>query len=306
MGLKQSLRAVVFGLLALILAAPAAAAFPGRNGDLAYGWSEVYEPDVGPSWSYVKAVRLIAPRGGDPRTVTGCDETVTAIDGPPPGPPTVGCVSATYANPAVRADGARIAFDNGAALALVDADGSDLRVLPSHSGGDGEPAFSAAGGRLAFSTDEDGIWIRNLATDAVLRATRHGADPDWSSRNWIAFERGGQIWRIRPGGRGLEQLTRRGGISPAWSPHGTKLAFVRHGTIVVLDLRTRRLGRAFGGNSPVDLAWSPDGRRVAWTTFDGSLQTARIGGADMRTLVTGGVGGTYNLGVAGLDWAPRR
>ena len=165
--------------------------------------------------------------------------------------------------------------------------GGAVATLPAHSEDDGEPAFSAAGGRgllrgpsVATGAARRGIWVRNLATGAVTQVTRRGTDPEWSSRNWIAFEHGGQIWRVRPGGRGLEQLTGRGGISPAWSPDGTKLAFVRHGTIVVLDLRTRRLARAFGGNSPVDLAWSPDGRRLAWTSFDGSLYTARTNGAE--------------------------
>ena len=281
---------------------PATAAFPGRNGDIVYGWSEIDEPDVGPSWRYEKAIRLIAPGGGTPRTVTGCEQTLP-VQAPEPART---CASQVFANPAVSRDRPTIAFDNGASLALVDPDGSDLRVLPSHSGDDGEPAFSAAGGRLAFSADDDGIWLRDLATNAVRRVTQRGADPDWSSRNWIAFARGGQIWRVRPGGRGLEQLTRRGGISPAWSPHGTKLAFVRHGTIVVLDLRTRRLARAFGGNSPVDLAWSPDGLRIAWTSFDGSLYTARTDGTGMRSVVAGGVNGTSNLSTAGLDWQPRR
>jgi Tol biopolymer transport system component len=150
------------------------------------------------------------------------------------------------------------------------------------------------------------IFVRNLATGAATQVAQRGRDPAWSSRNWIAFVRGGQIWRVRPGGRDLEQLTRRGGISPAWSPHGTKLAFVRHGTITVLDLRTRRLARAIGGNSPVDLAWSPDGRSLAWTSFDGGLFAARTNGTGMRSLVTGGVNGTMSFGAAGLDWAPRR
>lgn len=298
----KPLRALLLGLLALVLATPAAEAFAGRNGEIVYGWSEIQEPDVGPSWLYVKAIRLTAPGGGQPRTVVGCAQTLP-VQAPDPART---CVRQVFADPAVSRDRARIAFDNGASLALVDPDGSDLQPLPAQSADDGEPAFSAAGGRLAFSAANDGIWIRDLATDAVRQVTRRGADPEWSVRNWIAFERDGQIWRVRPGGRGLDQLTRRGGISPAWSPHGTKLAFVRHGTIVVLDLRTGRLGRAFGGNSPVDLAWSPDGRRIAWTSFDGSLYTARTDGTGMRSVVAGGTGGTYNLSTAGLDWQPRR
>jgi hypothetical protein len=301
----------LLALLALALPVPAASAFAGANGDVVYGWSELDEPDVGPFWHTAKAIRLIAPGGGAFRTVVGCDQRLPIAA--PEAART--CAREVFVDPTVARDTARIAFDNGAVLALVDPDGTDLELLPARSPDDGEPAFSAGGGRLAFSAGPSvsgsdaasrGIWVRNLATGAVTQVVQRGRDPVWSSRNWIAFVRGGQIWRVRPGGRGLEQLTRRGGISPAWSPHGTKLAFVRHGTISVLDLRTRRLARAIGGNSPVDLAWSPDGRRLAWTSFDGGLFTARTNGTGMRTLVTGGVNGTMSFGAAGLDWAPRR
>jgi Tol biopolymer transport system component len=301
--------AILLAFAALAVAAMPAGAFPGRNGELAYGWSQLDEPELGP-FRYVKAIRLVAPRGGAPGTVTGCEAAVPTGVAPAPG-----CLAATYADPSFPADGLRIAYDGGAAIALVATAGGAVTTLPAHSPDDGEPAFSAAGGRLAFSAGPSasgpdarrrGIWVRNLATGAVTPVTSRGTDPAWSARNWIAFTRGGQVWRVRPGGAGLEQLTRRGGISPAWSPHGTKLAFVRHGTIVVLDLRTRRLARAIGGNSPVDLAWSPDGRRLAWTSFDGSLYTARTDDTGTRTLVAGGTGATYNLSTVGVDWRPLR
>ena len=302
---------LLVALAALAVAAPTASAFAGRNGDLVYGWSAIDEPDVGSFWRATKAIRLISPSGGDPRTVVGCDQRLPIAA--PEAART--CSREVFADPTVARDTARIAFDNGASLALVDPDGSDLQVLPAQSPDDGEPAFSAGGRRLAFSAGPSvsgpdaasrGIWVRNLATGAVTPVAQRGSDPAWSSRNWIAFVRGGQIWRARPGGRGLEQLTRRGGISPAWSPHGTKLAFVRHGTIVVLDLRTHRLAHAIGGNSPVDVAWSPNGRSLAWTSFDGGLYVSRTNGAELRGLFAGGVNGTMSFGAAGLDWQSRR
>src|SRR4051812_18145093 len=110
------LRTVLVGLLALAIAAPAAHAFAGRNGDIVYGWSEIDEPDVGPSWLYVQAIRLIAPLGGTPRTVAGCEQTL-----PEQAPDAARtCVRQVFADPTVSRDRARIAFDNGDALALVD------------------------------------------------------------------------------------------------------------------------------------------------------------------------------------------
>jgi dipeptidyl aminopeptidase/acylaminoacyl peptidase len=297
-------------LAALAAAAPAAHAFAGRNGDVAYGWSQLDEPELGP-FRYVNAIRLIAPGGGAPRTVTGCEQTV-GVGAPLP---TVGCLFETFRDPAFAPSGARLAFDHGAALALVDADGRHLTELPAHSADDGEPAFSALGGRLAFSAGpsaagpdaaQRGIWVRDLARGGMRLVTARGTHPAWSSRNWIAFERRGQIWRVRPGGRGLRRLTGRGGSDPAWSPHGTRLAFVRRDAIVVLTLATGRLRRVARDTGADDLAWSPNGRRIAYTTSDGSLLTIRTDGRGVRTLVQGGTNATQNLAALGVDWQPLR
>jgi Tol biopolymer transport system component len=311
MGLALPLRAVVVGLLALAIAAPAADAFTGRNGNLVYGWSQLDEPDVGPSWHYVEAIRSIAPRGGEPRTVTGCDQTLP-VQAPEP---VRTCVLQVFADPAVSRDGVRIAFDHGTSLALVNPDGSDLQVLPAQSADDGEPAFSAAGGRIAFSAgfhstgsggDGRAIWIRDIARGTARRAFG-GTDPAWSSRNWIAFESNDtdEIWMARPGGRGMRRLT-SDGSEPAWSPHGRKLAFARGRSILVLDLATRRVRRVERGVDATDLAWSPDGRRLAYTLFDGGVWTVRIDGTRARELVPGGVNGTSSFGAAGVDWQPLR
>jgi WD40 repeat protein len=298
-------------IITLLATAPSAWAFAGRNGDVVYGWSELEEPDVGPTWLYVEAIRLIAPSGGTPRTVTGCEQTLP-LQAPEPART---CAAQVFADPSVSRDRARVAFDNGASIALVDPDGSDLQVLPATSADDGEPAFSAAGGRIAFSAgfqatgsggDGRSIWIRDLAGGAARLAIRGGVDPAWSARNWIAYVSpdAEEIWMARPGGRRARRLA--SGSEPAWSPHGTKLAYVRGHSIRVLDLATRRIRVVERGVSPTDLAWSPDGRRLAYALFDGGIETVRLDGTGVRTVVTGGVGGTYNLAVAGLDWAPRR
>jgi hypothetical protein len=306
-------RLAVVGLAALLaaLAAAPAGAFAGRNGAIVYGWSEVDEPDVGPSWRYVEAIRLISPGGGEPMTVAGCEQTL-AVQAPLVERT---CASQVFADPTVSRDRPLIAFDNGRSLAVVNPDGSNLRVLPAASADDGEPAFSAAGGRIAFSAgphatgsggDGRAIWIHDLARGTTRRAFG-GTDPAWSSRNWIAFEREDtdEIWMARPGGRGVRRLT-SSGHEPAWSPHGTKLAFVRGRSIRVLDLATRRVRVVERGVDATDLAWSPDGRRLAYTLFDGGLETARTDGTHVRELVAGGVSATSSFGPVGVDWQPNR
>ncbi len=280
------------------------AASPGRNGSVAYGWSASDEDTLGP-YHYVKAIRLVGPR----KLVTGCDHVVP--EGADPSGDS--CLAATYMDPAFSRTGRLIAFDNGASIALVNPDGSDLRVLPATSEDDSEPAFSAAGSRIAFSAgfrptgsggDGRSIWIRDLVRGTIRLAIRGGVDPTWSARNWIAYVSpdAEQIWMARPGGRHARRLA--DGSAPEWSPHGTKLAYVYRNTIRVLDIPTRRSHIVERGVSPTDLAWSPDGHRIAYTTFDGGISTVGTNGRGARELVQGGVGGTYVYEAIGVDWQP--
>jgi Tol biopolymer transport system component len=309
--MRPVLAALAVALVALALASAPVAGFAGRNGPVVYGWSELDEPEVGPSWHYAKGIRLIAPNGrGRPLTVAGCEQTLP-VQAPIPDRT---CVARLFADPAVSRDRPLIAFDHGAALALVNLDGSGLRLLPATSEDDSEPAFSAPGGRIAFSAgrrssgsggDGRSIWVRDLTRGRARLAIRGGVDPAWSSRNWIAYVSpdAEEIRMARPGGRGDRRLA--DGFHPTWSPHGTKLAFVSRDAIRVLDLATHRVRRVEGRVDATDLAWSPDGRRIAYTLFDGGVWTVRADGREARQVVAGGAGATSSRQAAGLDWPPR-
>ena len=108
------------------------------------------------------------------------------------------------------------------------------------------------------------------------------------------------------------RLTHRGGLSPSWSPHGTKLAFVRlsrseprgddRGDVYLVrrdGSGLRRLTRR-GGYSP---AWSPDGRWIAFIR-DGDLYLVRTTGRRPRRLVDELGPDGYGLGpqVTSVDW----
>lgn len=121
---------------------------------------------------------------------------------------------------------------------------------------------------------------------------RNGYDPDWSSRNRIAFVRSqGQgfrtrqdIYSIRPDGDGLRRITRDGcSTDPSWSPSGRRLLITRFcrgefGTYLMnADGTARRLVIPRGNNA----VWSPDGKRIAFGRGN-RLYTADADGGDKR------------------------
>ena len=79
---------------------------------------------------------------------------------------------------------------------------------------------------------------------------------------------------VRPDGSGARLLIRNG-RSPAWSPDGRRLAFVRSGNVFVMNANGRgvqRLTRRGTDDSP---AWSTDGRRIAFVRAIGQGDSQR-------------------------------
>jgi Tol biopolymer transport system component len=86
--------------------------------------------------------------------------------------------------------------------------------------------------------------------------------------------------------------------TPAWSPDGMRIAFVRFyddpydADIYVRDLRTDSVVRLTDtpGTGEFDPAWSPDGARIAFTRFDaanGNVMTVAEDGGDERYAAQG-------------------
>lgn len=104
----------------------------------------------------------------------------------------------------------------------------------------------------------------------------------------LALTRAGDIHTIRADGTGARLLLRQA-YSPAWSPDGSKLAFVsgRSGDeeiyVANADGRgVRRLTRSAGPD--VSPAWSSDGRQLAWSR-KGEIWRMSANGANQRRLV---------------------
>jgi Tol biopolymer transport system component len=196
--------------------------------------------------------------------------------------------------PLFSPDGRRIVFvRNRSELWVMNADGSGQRklassaVAPSWSPDSRLLAYVGAGSKLVFAR-----------LDGSARfVVRGGASPYWSPNgSLIAFSREARdridLVVVRSDGHGLRTV-RRGARPLGWSPRG-EIAFTYGsgvGLIGVNGRHARRLLRSV----PYTLAWSPDGRRLAFVDEEG-LHVASASGRTIRRLPP--------KGAASPTWSP--
>jgi Tol biopolymer transport system component len=136
--------------------------------------------------------------------------------------------------------------------------------------------------------------------------------PRWSpTGRWILFEEGSPAgvftWRVRPDGSRARRLVR--GSRYSWAPSGRRFAYADGPD--VWSVRPSGRGRRLLARGPVDsvvasVAWSPDGRRIAFVrqvpadAHDTStvLTIPARGGRQRRQF-----GGDRFIGF--IDWQPR-
>jgi Tol biopolymer transport system component len=228
-------------------------------------------------------------------------------------------------SPSWSADGRRLAFRAetaaGDRLYLIDADGSNEREwrLPGHPEG---LAWSPGGRRIAYSggaTDDENtagdIYVANAdGTDRqrVSGRPRYTNEfPSWSGggrRLTFASTHGAlgderALWLVKVDGTGRRLLASAGAHS-SWRPNGRQIvfssarrargAFRRLWTVTPAGARSRPL-RSLSGEFP---AWSPDGRRLAFTAPSGGIGITDARGLHPRRIVS-------RLGFAGWPaWRP--
>ena len=285
-------RLAVLSLVALAVlatAAPAHATFPGEDGRIAAAAKgDVFR-------AIITLPAMGSGRGRDVRFLRDCQLTES-------GQPDSGDCSIQYRSPSWAPGGRRLAFDSGAAVALVNSDRSGYRLFNAVTSDDGEPAYAPGASALAFTGrvgSRRDLYVRRTAGGTARSIVRRAASPDWSSANRIAFVRSGTIYSVTPRGGQLRTIAR--GSAPSWSPSGRSIAFARGGGIYVAradGTGLRRVVRCSGCRTP---AFSPTGRMLVYKK-NGLVVARARDGKRLRTIIEDVRGG---FDASEPSWQPR-
>jgi Tol biopolymer transport system component len=193
-----------------------------------------------------------------------------------------------FGEPVVSPDGTKVLLARRGVTVVTLATGTSKRL---GAGEESSAAWSPDGKHVVFSGREgNGLYLADVdggRTRTLLRRS-FTATPAWSpDGKWIAFVR--QIGDgpletdlVNPDGTGLRRLSR---YAPdrnlSWSRDG-KLAFIGGrgdeslSHLVVIHVRSRRVRVARSRLAGGTVAWSPDGRTIAYSAANGLSDAAAI------------------------------
>ena len=181
-------------------------------------------------------------------------------------------------------------------------------------------------GNIAYSTRSGDIWVMNANGSGRHRITRSGRgidfDPDFSpDGRRIVFRTSRGRYASDPHGIGLEGIfvvnvrmrrerqiqPRTGGLFPAWSPNGRKIAFSglprRGATVDTIHLMNPDGSHVVDLGAPGECAtWSPDSSKIMYCSHRGdgnwAVWVMNADGSNRRQLTQ-----LYGAGDP-IDWLP--
>ena len=222
------------------------------------------------------------------------------------------------AQAAFPGDNGKIAFVRGGDMYTMDADGDPQTNLTSGNGGT-DPAWSADGSKLAFVRSGD-IYVMNAdgpgEPSNITNSSKNECSPTWSPDGTkIAYSATTETCRYSTQAEFLSNLQDifvsnvdgsgepvnltnlyRGEADPAWSPDGTKIAFVRQSycdsdqgcssgrfthrifTMNATD-GSNQLQRTDSAVNSTFPDWAPNGARIAFSSA-GVIYTMDFDGTD--------------------------
>lgn len=182
--------------------------------------------------------------------------------------------------PAWSPDGREIAvtFDYQE-VAIISANGGSgtMRYVGGGSTFDSEPAWSPDGRRIACLGYDGGELTES---GAFSMAEAYTVLYEFDTRTG----RSSPLW---------VDVAGEFGVSPSWSPDGTRIAFASNG-IKVVELKSGRVHALAPGTGP---EWSPDGSRIAYSTGK-AIAVMDADGSQRHTIVAS------KNGVEQPSWSP--